>query len=250
MDNFENQIICGDCIRTMEQIPQNMVDLVVTSPPYNVGTEYDVYRDRLPYHKYLQWCTDWLAEIYRVLKMDGRLCLNHYLSCGDAKFRFSPLMDLNAITQRIGFQHHGLAIWDDRTLSKRTAWGSWLSASAPYVNSPYEGILILYKRYWKKSERGISTIERDEFMEACSGTWKIQPVARKTRHPADFPIELPRRCINLLSYKGDLVVDPFVGSGTTCVAAKEAGRRYIGMDVSKAYCEVARRRLDETDDGS
>lgn len=238
-----NKLICGDCIATMQRWPSHSIDLMVTSPPYNVGIKYDIYNDKRPYQEYLDWCRRWLIEILRLLKDDGRFCLNHYLSCGSAKFRSSPLMDLNTIAQKVGFKHHGLAVWEDRTLPKRTAWGSWLSASAPYIYSPYEGILILYKNRWKKLQKGISTIEPEEFMEACSGVWKIQPVTRKTGHPADFPIKLPSRCIKLFSYENDIVLDPFAGSGTTCLAAKQLNRRYIGIELSPSYYQIAEERL-------
>ena len=148
------------------------------------------------------------------------MCLNHYLSCGTAEIRFAPLMSLNSIAESLGFKHHGIAIWDDRTITKRTAWGSWMSASAPYLNSPYEGILVLYKDRWKKDVGGESTILSTEFMESCSGIWKIQPET-KYQTIANFPVALPRRCINLFTYKGQSVLDPFMGAGSTAVAAKQ-----------------------------
>jgi site-specific DNA-methyltransferase (adenine-specific) len=130
----------------------------------------------------------------------------------------------------------------DITLTKRTAWGSWLSASAPYINSPFEGVLILYKDRWKRDTKGVSTISKDEFIEACHGIWKIQP-ERNREPPAAFPVALPRRCINLLTYEGDIILDPFNGSGSSSVAAKETGRRYIGFELSPNYCEYANKRL-------
>jgi len=235
-------IIQGDCIEEMQAMPDNSIDLVVTSPPYNVGIEYDTFNDKRPYPAYLYWCRQWLAEILRVLKPDGRLCLDHYLSCGTAEYRFAPLMDLNAIALSLGFKHHGIAIWWDITLTKRTAWGSWLSASAPYINSPFEGILILFKDHWKKDRPGATEISKEEFMEACSGVWKI-PTDRERLTPATFPVALAERCIRLLSWEGDIVFDPFSGSGTTCIAAKKTGRRFVGIEISPAYCQVARERI-------
>jgi site-specific DNA-methyltransferase (adenine-specific) len=217
-----------------EHIPNNSIDLIVTSPPYNLSIPYDLWDDTMSVSDYFKWCSEWLFECFRVLKPDGRLCLNHYLSCGTSEKRFAPLMRLNCIAEDIGFKHHGCAVWDDRTISKRTAWGSWLSASAPYLNSPYEGILVLYKERWKKDRSGQSDITSKEFMEIASGVWKIQP-CHTYDTIANFPIELPRRCIRFFSYVGDLVLDPFNGAGTTCLAAKQTGRRYIGFEISPAY---------------
>lgn len=233
--NFENMIFNMDCITGMRQhIPDNTIDLIVTSPPYNLDIKYDIYKDNLPIEEYFEWCRVWLAECYRVLKPDGRICINHYLSCGTSEIRFAPLMSLDSIAQEIGFHHHGCAIWDDRTLTKRTAWGSWLSARAPYLNSPYEGIDILYKDRWRKNMEGVTDITPKEFMECASGVWKIQPCL-KYDTIANFPIELPRRCIRFLSYVGDIVLDPFMGSGTTAVAAKQTGRKYTGFEISPVY---------------
>ena len=245
MMNFENTIFQGDCILGMqEKIPDNSIDLVVTSPPYNLGIKYDSYSDDLPLDEYYDWCADWLIECYRVLKPDGRICLNHYLSCGTSEQRFAPLMELNSIAEEIGFHHHGCAIWDDRTITKRTAWGSWLSARAPYLNIPYEGILILYKDHWRKDREGLSDITAKEFMETASGVWKIQP-CHTYDTIANFPIDLPRKCIRFFSYLGDIVLDPFMGSGTTALAAKQTGRKYVGFEISPNYWKKAINNLSQ-----
>jgi site-specific DNA-methyltransferase (adenine-specific) len=235
-----DQIYCGDSLELIKKIDSNSVDLAVTSPKYNLGIKYDSCDDFVPWDEYYDWCRSWMKEVYRVLKPDGRFCLNHYISCGMAKHRSAPLMNLNAICEfEIGFKHHGFVLWDDRTISKRTAWGSWMSASAVYVNSPHEGITILYKDHWKKDTKGESTITKEEFMEATTGIWKLSPEKHRGGCPAPFPVSLPKRCINLLTYKGDLVLDLFNGGGTTCIAAKQTGRHYIGMDMSRSYCDDA-----------
>lgn len=238
-----NKIYQGDCLELMKQIDDESVDLVITSPPYNIGIDYDSWNDDVDWEKYYSWCKEWMKEIYRVLKIDGRFCLNHYLCLGTAKARHSPLMELNQIAvKEIGFKHHAVCVWTDRTLTKRTAWGSWKSASAPYINTPYEGILILYKQDWKKHRKGVSTISKDKFMELCSGVWNMQP-ERKGLTKANFPIELPSNCINLLSYEEDVVLDPFMGSGTTAVACKQLNRNFIGFEISESYCKIAEKRL-------
>jgi len=136
------------------------------------------------------------------------------------------------------FKHHGLAIWTDITLTKRTAWGSWLSASAPYVNSPYEGILILYKERWKKADNGISTISKEDFMKLTTGVWNMAP-DHKRLTLATFPEELPSNCINLLSYENDIILDPFMGSGTTGVVARKLKRNFIGIEIDPGYVKIA-----------
>jgi site-specific DNA-methyltransferase (adenine-specific) len=241
-----NQIYNEDCITGMQKLPDNCIDLCITSPPYNLGVKYDVYNDWMGWDVYYDWCERWLQEVYRVLKPDGRFCLNHYLSCGTSKTRSAPLMNLHCICNKIGFLHHGIALWDDRTLTKYQAWGSWKSASSPYVNSPHECILITYKDHWKKDRKGKTEISPKEFMEACSGVWKIHPLSKsKSLTMANFPVELPMRCIKLLSYKGDVVLDPFSGSGTTAYAAKVLGRQYVGFEISKNYWEISQKRVEQ-----
>ena len=240
-----NTIHNCDCIAGMrEHISDNSIDLIVTSPPYNVGIDYDSWDDKMPLEDYFAWCEKWLAECYRVLKPDGRLCLNHYMSCGTSDVRFAPLMSLNQLAEGIGFHHYGCAIWADSHLTKRTAWGSWLSASAPYLNSPYEGIVVLYKDHWHKDRDGETDITPKEFMECASGVWKIQP-CQTYDTIANFPIELPRRCIRFFSFVGDIVLDPFMGSGTTAVAAKQTRRKYIGFEISPNYYRTIMENLSQ-----
>jgi site-specific DNA-methyltransferase (adenine-specific) len=158
----------------------------------------------------------------------------------DAKF---PLMDFRNIMNDIGFNVHKLAIWDDRTMSKHTAWGSWMSASAPNIMTPYEGILIAYKKSWKKLHKGESTMTKEQFIEGVSGLWRLGTTRSITK--ANFPEKLPDMCINLLSYKGDTVLDPFMGSGTTGVSAVKNDRNFMGFELSPNYCKIANDRIYE-----
>jgi len=241
---IENKVICGDCIKIMPELEDESIDLIVTSPPYNIGMEYDNYADKISWEKYYEWCGEWLKEIYRILKKDGRFCLNHYLSCGQSDNRSAPILELNTIARKIGFKHNSLPIWTDRTVIKRTAWGSWLSASAPYIQCPFEGILILFKNKWKKEKKGISTINKEDFIMATLGIWNI-PTDKLRLTPATFPERLAELCINLLSYKDDMVLDPFAGSGTTGVVAKKLGRRYILIEQSQKYVDIINKRLSK-----
>jgi site-specific DNA-methyltransferase (adenine-specific) len=153
--------------------------------------------------------------------------------------------DLTTIAKKLGFKYHSTIVWNEGNISRRTAWGSWKSASAPYVIAPVELIVILYKENWKKrSGSKISDIERDEFMEWTNGVWNFSGESKKRAgHPAPFPIELPRRCIKLFSFVDDTVLDPFLGSGTTLVAASITNRKGIGIDVDLEYCTKAKKRL-------
>ena len=235
-------LIQGDCLELMKVIPDSSIDLVVTSPPYNIGIDYGVYKDNLSWDNYFNWCEEWLIELKRIIKSDGRICINHYLSLGNAKERVSPLMELNTIAKRIGLKHHSVAVWFDRTLAKRTAWGSWLSASSPYINSPNEGILFLYKDVWKKKIKGKSTIDKDLFIKLTRGIWEI-PTDRKRLTKATFPEDLPFNCIQLLSYENEIVFDPFMGSGTTGKVAIDNNRGFVGIELNKDYFEIAKKRI-------
>lgn len=240
-----NKIYQGDCLEVLKTFPDESINLVVTSPPYNIGIDYGKYKDNLNWKDYYSWCEEWLKELFRVLKSDGRICINHYLSLGNAKERTAPLMEINSIAMRIGFKHHSVAVWQDITLAKRTAWGSWLSASAPYINSPFEAILIMYKLDWKRKEKGKDTIKKEDFIKLTRGIWEI-PTERKQLTKANFPVILPEKCINLLTFEKDIVLDCFMGSGSTAVACKELGRNYIGIELNPEYVKIAEERLRGT----
>jgi site-specific DNA-methyltransferase (adenine-specific) len=241
-----NKIYNMDCIDGLKSLDDNTVDLIVTSPPYNVGIEYDSWDDNMQWNDYLNWCRKWLTECYRVLKDDGRICINHYFcnaprKNGDSCSRF-PLFDFKNIMDDIGYTTHKIAIWDDLTMKKQTAWGSWMSASAPFIQTPYEGILIAYKKQWNKINNGESTISRGDFMELASGVWHIGTTISYTM--ACFPERLPQLCIDGFSYKGDVVLDPFSGSGTTCYVAKSLDRKFIGFEISENYWRESISRLN------
>jgi site-specific DNA-methyltransferase (adenine-specific) len=240
-------IIINDDFLKIDYIKPNSIDLIVTSPPYNVDIEYEGYRDNIPYEKYLEFTEKWLRKAYDLLKPDGRICLNIPLdkSRGRTGEGFqSVYVDVVSIAKEIGFRYFSTIIWNESNISRRTAWGSFASASAPYVIAPVEVIVLLYKHTWKKLGSGISDITPEEFKQWTLGLWTFPGEnPKRVHHPAPFPLELPKRCIKLFSYVGDIVLDPFVGSGTTLIAAYLLKRKAIGVDISRKYCEIAKNRL-------
>ncbi|MFX0102625.1 MAG: DNA-methyltransferase [Candidatus Hodarchaeota archaeon] len=235
--------IINDDFLTTNHVKEKSTDLVITSPPYNVDIKYGDFQDDMTYDDYLEFTSKWLQKTFNVLKDDGRFCLNVPLDKNKGGQQ-SVYADFVRIAKDIGFKYHSTVIWNEGNISRRTAWGSWKSASAPYVIAPVEVVVILYKDSWKKFEKGESDITRDEFIEWTNGLWTFNG-EKKSRvgHPAPFPVELPRRCMKLFSYLGDVVLDPFSGSGTTLVACALNGRKGIGVDVDLNYCEIAKQRL-------
>ena len=243
---FSNEyfkIVHGNVLQT-RAVKRESVDLIVTSPPYNVDIDYNSNDDSLSYEDYLLFSKKWFTRCFNWLKPDGRFCLNIPLDKNKGGHQHVGA-DLTTLATKIGFQYHSTIVWNEGNISRRTAWGSWLKASAPYVIAPVELILVLYKEDWKKtSGSGISDMTKDEFMEWTNGLWTFPGESKKRiGHPAPFPLELPRRCIKLFSYVGDTVLDPFMGSGTTLLAAYRNTRRGIGIDIDENYCRLAEERL-------
>jgi len=244
---FKANSICiynDDFLKT-SSIEGNSVDLVVTSPPYNIDVKYENYQDDIPYNEYLVFTKKWLTKCFDVVKDDGRLCLNIPLDKNKGGQQ-SVCADITTIAKEVGWKYHSTIIWNEQNISRRTAWGSWLSASAPFVISPVEVIVVLYKKKWEKTRKGKSDIARDEFIEWTNGVWNFSGESRnRVGHPSPFPVELPKRCMKLFSYIGDTVLDPFLGSGTTLIACLENNRAGIGVEINKNYCELAVGRLKE-----
>ena len=205
---------------TTKQIAPESIDLIVTSPPYNLDIKYKSSSDRLPYDDYLSFSKQWMRRAYEWLKSDGRMCLNVPLDKNKGGHQ-SVGADITSVAKKVGFQYHSTIIWNEGNISKTSAWGSWKSASCPYVIAPVELIILLYKESWKRVQGSkISDISREEFISWTNGVWTFSGEKKsKIGHPAPFPVELPKRCIKLFSFVGDTVLDPFMGSGTTVVAA-------------------------------
>lgn len=232
---------------TSSHISENSIDLIVTSPPYNLDIQYKSFDDNMSYDDYLEFSKCWLEKAYAVAKPDGRLCLNVPLDKNKGGHQ-SVGADLTVLAKSVGWHYHTTIIWNEGNISKGSAWGSWLSASAPYVIAPVELIVVLYKgEKWKKTSGSkISDVTRDEFLEYTKGVWVFSGESKKKiGHPTPFPVELPKRCIKLFSFVGDVVLDPFMGSGTTLVASALHDRQGIGYDIERDYCDIAIKRLKE-----
>lgn len=240
-DNIK--IIHGDVIETT-LIDNESVDLIITSPPYGVGIEYDEHDDAIGYAEYLNFSEHWIYKCFNLLKSTGRICIN--VPFETAKFgKQTVYADLINIAKEIGFKHYTTAIWTKGNV-QRVSWGSMYSPKAPLLIPPAEAIIVMYKGWWGKEdcEGKVTDITKKEFIKWCDTVWAICPEsAKKIGHPAPFPVELPRRCIKLLSFVGDIVLDPFMGSGSTLVAAYQNNRKALGVEISEKYCQLAKDRL-------
>lgn len=227
----------------MDEIPDDSIHLMITSPPYNVGKEYD---NDLTLDEYLELLTGVFREVHRKLVTGGRACINI------ANIGRKPYIPLHAMVIEImldlGFLMRGEIIWDkSASAGGSCAWGSWMSASNPVLRDYHEYILVFSKDSYSKNKKQEKrdTISHDDFIQWTQSVWKFPAVnAKKIGHPAPFPVELPHRLINLYSYEGDVVLDPFCGSGSTCIAAIRNNRRYIGYDIKEEYIELSKRRID------
>ena len=225
---------------TTVDLDAESIDLIVTSPPYGLGKSYGVCTDDWSFDAYVEQFRLWMARCYEWLKPDGRACVNIPLDTTVGGRRGAGAVLTQALLD-VGFQYHATIVWDKGYINARTAWGSWRSARAPSVIATAELIVVVYKHEWRKRSAGVSDLTREEFMEWVRGVWRITPAsAKRAGHPAPFPLEIPKRCIKLFSYVGDTVLDPFVGTGTTLVAARDLGRHGIGIEIDPRYAAMAR----------
>ncbi|MBI4685536.1 MAG: site-specific DNA-methyltransferase [Nitrospirae bacterium] len=243
--HHENSLwIYNNDIFTIDSLSDKSIDLIVTSPPYNIDIQYNSHDDTMSYDDYLSFTRKWLERCFAFLKDDGRFCLNIPLDKNKGGQQ-SVCADITTIAKQVGFNYHSTIIWNEQNISRRTAWGSWLSASAPYVIAPVEVILVLYKKDWKKiSGSRESDITKKEFMEWTNGVWNFRGESKKRiGHPTPFPVELPLRCIKLFSFVDDTILDPFLGSGSTLLACLQTKRKGIGIEIDKAYCNLSKERI-------
>ena len=238
--DLENKIILGSA-ENMKELPDNSVHLMITSPPYNVSKEYD---EDLSLKEYLQLLENSFKETFRVLVNGGRACIN---VANLGRKPYIPLSDyISQMMIDIGFNMRGEIIWNKAaSASPSTAWGSWQSAANPILRDIHEYILIFSKGDYKREKgKKENTITKKQFMEWTKSIWTMNAEsARRIGHPAPFPEELPYRLIQLYSFKGDIVLDPFMGSGTTAVAAIKSERKFVGYDISQEYIDLAEKRL-------
>jgi site-specific DNA-methyltransferase (adenine-specific) len=260
-----NTVINGDCIEVMKEMPEGVVDLIVTSPPYGVNIAYDVHDDDMEINEYLEFTRKWMTEAYKVLKDDGRIALNiPYEINRQAKGgRIFFVSEVYQVMKEIGFKFFGVVDLEEDSphRSKTTAWGSWMSPSSPYIYNPKECIILAYKKVhikkvkgepqWKgeptiteegKTKMVYQDEDKKDFMELVFGQWKYLNDSRPMTK-ATFSMDIPTKAIKILSYKNDIVLDPFNGSGTSCVAAEILDRRWIGIELSENYANIARQRI-------
>jgi modification methylase len=225
---------------SMVELPENSVALMITSPPYHVGKDYD---SDATFGDHLSLLERVFAETHRVLEPGGRAVVN-VANLGRKPY-ISVSSRIATIMEDIGFLMRGEIIWrKGKAASGSTAWGSWLSATNPVLRDVHEYCLVFNKGRFDRVRRGRSTITKQEFLDATLSVWDLQPEsAKRVGHPAPFPVTLPRRFIELFTYEGDLVLDPFMGSGTTAVAAVESGRHYAGYETNPEYIEIAEERI-------
>jgi len=265
-----NKIINGNCIDVMTDMPEGCIDLIVTSPPYNVGIQYDTHNDEVIMDEYWDFTEKWLTQAYRLLKDDGRVSINipyetNVQSRGGRVFFVSEFW---AIMKKVGFKFFGVVDLEEDSphRSKTTAWGSWMSPSSPYIYNPKECVILAYKKQHIKKVKGVpqwvgvpTDIEMEdgttkkkvvyqdddkkEFMELVFGQWKyLNDTKQMTK--ATFSMDIPTKAIKILTYRNDIVLDPFAGSGTSLVAAEVLDRRWLGIELSPNYTEVARKRVN------
>lgn len=240
---YINKIFCKSS-EAMIELPDNSIHLMVTSPPYNVGKDYD---ENLTLKDYRVLLKRVFKETYRVLVPGGRACINI------ANLGRKPYLPLHSYIiediHDLGFLMRGEIIWDKgNSASPSTAWGTYLKANNPVLRDIHEYILVFCKDTFSRlsPQKRKSTISKEEFLEFTKSVWKFSAErASKVRHPAPFPVDLPYRLIQLYTFEDDVVLDPFVGSGTACIAALKTNRKYVAYDIDKKYCQLAEQRIKQ-----
>ena len=273
LEKYLNKITIGDCREVMREMPANSIDLMVTSPPYGVGIVYDSFDDDVNFETYKEFSREWLSEAFRVLKPDGRLALNipYEINRQEKGGRIFMVAEIWNILASIGYKFYGVVDLEESSphRSKTTAWGSWMSPSSPYIYNPKECVLLCYKQLSKKQTKGtpqwkswVEQVEdknnpelfvnkkmyeksdKDDFISLVYGQWNYFADTRQ-QTKATFSMDIPVRAMKILSYKEDIVMDPFMGSGTSAIAAEFVGRNWVGVELSENYTQVANKRLLE-----
>ncbi len=269
MEELIGRVVNGNCIEVMASMPEGSVDLIVTSPPYGVGIDYDVHEDDMVWEEYVKFTHSWMEQAYRVLKDDGRIALNipYEINRQDKGGRIFMVSEMWQIMKQIGYKFFGVVDLEEESphRSRTTAWGSWMSPSAPYIYNPKECVILAYKNKHIKKVKGqpewtgemgevegkdgnmrpkmmYTEQQKREFIDLVFGQWKYFADTRSLTK-ATFSMDIPTKAIKILTYKNDIVLDPFAGSGTSLVAAETLDRRWIGIELSPNYSQVARDRV-------
>lgn len=245
-----NKIYNEDCLTTIERMPEDFLDLTVTSPPYNVDlgnnkfnkNPYDLYNDNKNHKKYIEWLRSIFKGIYDKTKVGGRCVIN----IGDGQNGRVPTHSdiIQFMTHDLKWIPMFVIIWDKNSVSSRTSWGSFHSPSSPSFPSPFEYVLGFAKGSRKIQWKGETDLKKQEFIDWSLAKWTFSgESSKRVGHPAPFPLDLPLRCIKMLTWIGSTVYDPFSGSGTTAFACFENGRNYIGSEISEEYYNKSLERL-------
>lgn len=269
LEDITNTIINGDCREVMAEMDEGCIDLIVTSCPYGVGIEYDVHDDDMVWEEYAKFSSEWLEQAYRVLKDDGRIALNipYEINRQSKGGRIFMVSEMWQIMKKIGFKFFGVVDLEEESphRSRTTAWGSWMSPSAPYIYNPKECVILAYKKNHIKKVKGepewvgelgeredkngvmkpktfYTEEQKREFIDLVFGQWHYFADTRSLTK-ATFSMDIPTKAIKILTYKNDLVLDPFAGSGTSMVAAEVLNRRWIGIELSPNYAKIANERV-------
>lgn len=249
-----DQIICSDALKALKKFKGEFVHLTFTSPPFNAKIQYGSYDDNLPHNEYIKWLKNIFTEVYRITVIGGRCVINidaiknQDQATSDIVYRIPIYIDVFNLMREIGWLFFDEISWSKQYISgNKTAWGSWLSCSCPCIRRSHEYVLVFSKKQWKlEGDPELSDMTPDEFKSYTDSVWRIYPGYRRLgNHPAIFPEELARRAIKLYSYRGNMILDPFSGSGTVPYMAKLLSRKYIGIDNDEEYCEYARGRVDQ-----
>jgi site-specific DNA-methyltransferase (adenine-specific) len=270
LDDITNTIINGDCREVMAEMEEGCIDLIVTSCPYGVGIEYDVHDDDMVWEEYVKFTYSWMEQAYRVLKDDGRIALNipYEINRQSKGGRIFMVSEMWQIMKKIGFKFFGVVDLEEESphRSRTTAWGSWMSPSAPYIYNPKECVILAYKKNHIKKVKGepewvgelgeredkngvmkpktfYTEAQKREFIDLVFGQWNYFADTRSLTK-ATFSMDIPTKAIKILTYKNDVVLDPFAGSGTSLVAAEVLDRQWIGIELSPQYAEIARKRVN------
>lgn len=247
----------GDSLLLIDSLRENSIDMVITSPPYNVDLgnnkyhkeSYDLYNDNREHTEYIGWLKSIFEKLYYRLKSGGRVAIN----IGDRKNGAIPThVDIiYFMSRQLNYIPMTTIIWNKSQIGNRTSWGSWLSPSCPSFPTPFEYIMVFAKETTKRRDKGEATVSRDEFIKNSLAMWTMAPETKQKAmgHTAMFPVELPYRLLQQLTYRYDVVVDPFAGLGTTGVACKKLDRNFIGFELSADYAEKANKRISETQGG-